>query len=105
MAITNSTLPTVSGTIRAGKTLSAKDGRWASGYKMSYQYQWYSCSERVMTGGGSLNGTCSAISGATRNSYRLSSLVTGTYLLVGVTAANGYSSLTKYSASTSVVAP
>jgi subtilisin family serine protease len=105
MAITNSTLPTVSGTIRAGKTLSAKDGRWASGYKMSYQYQWYSCSERVMTGGGSLNGTCSAISGATRSSYRLSSLVTGTYLLVGVTAANGYSSLTKYSASTSVLAP
>jgi len=105
MAITNSTLPTVSGTIRAGKTLSAKDGRWASGYRMSYQYQWYSCSERVMTGGGSLNGTCSAISGATANRYRLSSLVTGTYLLVGVTAANGYSSLTKYSASTSVVAP
>jgi serine protease len=105
MAITNSTLPTVSGTIRAGKTLSAKDGRWASGYKMSYQYQWYSCSERVMAGGGSLNGTCSAISGATRSSYRLSSLVTGTYLLVGVTAANGYSSLTKYSASTSVLAP
>ena len=105
MVISNSTLPTISGTIRAGGNLSTKLGRWASGYKISYQYQWYSCSARVMTGGGSLDGTCSAISSATRSSYRLSSLVTGAYLLVGVTATNGYSSLIKYSASTSVVAP
>ena len=105
MAITNSTLPTVSGTIRARANLSAKLGKWASGYKISYQYQWYSCSEQVMTGGGSLNGSCGAISGATNNSYRLSSFVTGAYLLVRVTATNGYSSLIKYSASTSVVAP
>ena len=105
MAITNSTLPTVSGTIAAGKSLNAKAGKWASGYKLSYQYQWYSCSERVLAGGGSLSGACSSISGATKSNYRLSSLVTGTYLLVGITATNGYSSLSKYSASTSVVAP
>jgi subtilisin family serine protease len=105
MAITNSTLPTISGTIAAGKTLSAKAGKWASGYKLSYQYQWYSCSERVVAGGGSLSGTCSAISGATKSSYRLSALVTGSYLLVGATATNGYSSVTKYSASTISAAP
>jgi len=105
MAITNSTLPTISGTIRARASLSAKLGKWVSGYSISYQYQWYSCSERVLTGGGALNGACSPISSATKSSYRLSSLVTGAYLLVGVTATNGYSSLTKYSPSTSVVAP
>jgi len=105
MAITNSTLPTISGTIATGKTLSVKAGKWSSGYKLSYQYQWYSCSERVLDAGGSLSGACSSISGATKSSYRLSALVTGTYLLVGATATNGYSSLTKYSASTSVVAP
>ena len=105
MAITNSTLPTISGTIATGKTLSVKAGKWSSGYKLSYQYQWYSCSERVLDAGGSLSGACSSISGATKSSYRLSALVTGSYLLVGATATNGYSSLTKYSASTSVVAP
>ena len=105
MTITNITLPTISGTIASRKTLSAKAGKWSSGYKVSYQYQWYSCSEQILTGGGTLSGACTAISGATKSSYQLSSLVTGAYLLVGITATNGYSTLTKYSASTSSVAP
>jgi subtilisin family serine protease len=105
MTITNITLPTISGTIASRKTLSAKAGKWSSGYKVSYQYQWYACSEQILTGGGTLSGACTAISGATKSSYQLSSLVTGAYLLVGITATNGYSTLTKYSASTSSVAP
>ena len=105
VAITNSTLPSISGTVAPGRSLNAKSGKWASGYKLSYQNQWYSCSEQILTGGGTLSGACTAISGATKSSYRLSSLVTGTYLLVGITATNGYSILTKYSASTGVAAP
>jgi subtilisin family serine protease len=105
MLITNTALPTLSGTVRARGNLSAKAGKWSSGYKLSYQYQWYSCSLRVLTGSVSLDGSCVPIAGATKSSFRLSPAVTGTYLLVGVTASNDYSSLVRYSASTSVSAP
>jgi hypothetical protein len=59
----------------------------------------------VLTGGSALDGTCTAIAGATRNSYRLGTEVSGKYLLVRVTANNGYSTLTRFSASSSTTAP
>lgn len=105
MAISNSTLPSISGTVGARKTLKLDAGRWSSGSKLSYGYQWYACSARVIAGGGALDGTCSAIPAATKSSYRLGPVVSGSYLLVGVTASNAFSTLTRYSASTSVAAP
>lgn len=105
MAITNSTLPTITGTVGVRKTISTKGGSWASGSKLSYQFQWYSCSARVVAGADSLNGTCGTIAGATKSSYKLSSAVSGKYLLVGVTASNAFTSLTRFSASTSTAAP
>ena len=105
IAITNSALPTVSGTVGIGRTLSARAGKWSSGSRISYQYQWYSCSAQVVAGGAALDGTCSAVSGANKSSYRLNPVVSGRYLLVGVTASNGFTTLTRYSASTVIAAP
>jgi hypothetical protein len=105
MAITNSSLPSLNGTVAARRTLTARAGNWRSGYRISYTYQWHACTARVLSGGSALDGTCSAIAGATRNSYRLGAEVSGKYLLIGVTADNGFTTLTRYSASTSTTAP
>jgi len=105
MSITNSALPTLSGTVAARRTLTARAGKWSSGYRISYTYQWHACAARVLAGGSALDGTCTEIAGATRNRYRLGAEVSGKYLLVGVTANNGYTTLTRYSASTTSVAP
>lgn len=105
MAIANNALPTLNGTVAARRTLTARAGKWSSGYRISYTYQWHACTDRVLAGGSALDGTCTAIAGATRNSYRLGAEVSGKYLLVGVTANNGYTTLTRYSASTATAAP
>jgi subtilisin family serine protease len=105
MAITNSSLPSLNGTVAARRTLTARNGAWRSGYRINYTYQWHACTNRVLTGGSALDGTCTAIAGATRNSYRLGTEVSGKYLLVRVTANNGYSTLTRFSASSSTTAP
>lgn len=105
MTITNSSLPTVNGSVAARRTLTARTGTWRSGFRISYAYQWYQCTSRVITGGNSLDGTCTPIDAATRNSYKLGPAVSGKYLVVGITASNGYSTLTRYSASTVTPAP
>lgn len=105
MSITNSSLPTVNGSVAARRTLTARTGTWRSGFRISYAYQWYQCTARVVTGGNSLDGSCTSIDAATRNSYKLGPAVSGKYLLVGITASNGYSTLTRYSASTVTPAP
>ena len=103
--ITNNQLPSVQGSVGVQRTLRSSAGRWTSRSRLTYQYQWYSCSAQVLAGGATLDGTCDAVSGANKNSYRLNPGVSGSYLLVGVTASNGFTTLTRYSASTSVVAP
>jgi len=105
MLITNSALPAINGTVAARRTLTARTGTWRSGYKINYSYQWYQCSARVLSGGSALDASCTPIGAATRNSYKLGPAVSGSYLLVGITANNGYNTLTRYSASTSTVAP
>ena len=39
----NSTLPTISGSARAGQTLSASSGSWSGTIPISYAYQWQRC--------------------------------------------------------------
>lgn len=76
----NTGLPTISGTPRAGQPLSAQPGAWAGTAPLAYSYQWESCS--------ALGQACAAISGATSATYTPSSGDVGDTLVVAVTAAN-----------------
>jgi subtilisin family serine protease len=105
MTITNNSLPSINGSVAARRTLTARNGSWSSGYRISFAYQWYQCTSQVIAGGNTLDGTCTAIGAATRNSYKLGPAVSGKYLLVGITANNGYNTLTRFSASTATPAP
>jgi hypothetical protein len=79
-APTNSAVPTISGTVKAGQTLTASAGTWKSSASVSYAYQWRRCD-------GSGN-NCSTIGGATSNRYELTSADVGHTIRVVVTARN-----------------
>src|SRR5581483_246657 len=87
--------PAISGTAQQGQTLSASTGTWANS-PTAYAYQWKRCAS---------DGTaCSAITGATTQTYLLGSADVGSALVVAVTASNSAGSATAVSAPTAPVA-
>lgn len=88
--LTNSTLPTITGTATEGQTLTAGNGTW-SATPDSHTYQW----KRAGTN----------ISGATSSTYVLVTADVGSTITVAVTAVkSGYTSATATSAATGTVA-
>ena len=84
--------PSVSGTPKQGRTLTASSGSWSGG---TITYQWERCDT---TGAG-----CSPISGATGSTYTVASGDVGSTLRAKVTATTGGASSTAQSAKTAVV--
>ncbi len=90
----NTALPVVSGTATVGQTLTTSNGTWTSN-PASFTYGWQHCDS------GGLN--CAVISGATNNSYLLSSADSGFTIRSSVKATNSVGSTTAVSAQTAVV--
>jgi hypothetical protein len=91
----NTTPPTVSGTLQSGSQLSASTGTWAGTAPITYAYQWSRCD----TNGGS----CSDVSGATAQTHTLQQVDVGTTLRVKVTATNSDGSASRTSVPTGTV--
>jgi dihydrodipicolinate synthase/N-acetylneuraminate lyase len=91
----NTGVPVISGTNTVGSTLSATAGTWtdSDGDSPTYSYQWY----RANDGSGAGE---AAISGATINSYTLTTSDAHKYLRVIVTANDGHGSSDQTAAST-----
>ena len=94
-APTNSSVPTISGTVAYNSVLTAANGTW-TGSPTGYTYQWQSAT----TSGG----TYSNISGATSSTYTLTSADIGNYIKVQVTATNAGGSNSALSVATAQVA-
>ncbi len=92
----NTVLPSVSGSVVEGQTLSASTGTW-TGSPTSYGYQWEDCN--------TTGGSCSNIGGATSATYQLASGDVGHTVRVVVTASNAGGSTKASSAATAVVLP
>ena len=91
----NTAPPTITGTARQGQTLSTSNGSWTNG-PSSYAYQWQRCDAK--------GANCSAISGATTQTYTAGAADVGSTLRVAVTASNsGGPSAPASSAQTEVV--
>ena len=85
----NVTLPTISGTVTVGSTLSSTTGTWTGTPTPTYTYQWQR--------------NTSNISGATNSTYTIVSADVGNTLRCVVTATNVAGATSATSASTSVV--
>jgi hypothetical protein len=79
-APTNSSLPTIFGTARAGNLLTGSNGIWTGAPTITYRYQWQRCPE---------GGSCTNVSGAVSLSYSLTNADVGQRLRLQVTAQNG----------------
>jgi hypothetical protein len=96
VAPSNNSLPTVSGTVEVGSTVTANQGTWTGSAPITYQYQWRVC--------GADGNACRDIAGATSQSYKLTKDDQGNTLRVVVIAANSDGSSSATSPPTARVA-
>jgi hypothetical protein len=94
-APSNTAPPTISGTTRAGETLTATSGTWSGSTPMTFAYRWLRCN--------SSGNNCSRISGATTQTYRLSNADAGRTIRISVTATNSDGSSNATSAATGAI--
>ncbi len=90
----NTLLPTVSGSVIQGQTLTASNGSWSNS-PTSWAYQWRRCD--------SYGANCSDITSATSSSYALVSGDVGKTVRVAVTATSSYGSTSATSERTGLV--
>ena len=95
VAPVNKTLPLVSGTTRAGQTLTATPGAWTGTPTPALAYQWQRCD----LGGSS----CQNVTGATTATYGLGAGDVDSKLRVSVSATNTAGSASALSAITTVI--
>jgi hypothetical protein len=87
--------PTISGTPQEKQTLTASNGTWTGAQPQTYTYQWRRCD--------ATGGTCADISGATKQTYVLTSADIGHTIRVTVTAHNSLGDASATSTPTAVV--
>ncbi len=92
----NTSLPSISGTAQEGSTLTAGNGSWSGAQPIAYSYQWFHCD-----GGG---GNCSAIGGATHQTYMPTASDVHNTVRAEVIASNSSGSTPALSGSSSVIA-
>jgi hypothetical protein len=80
--------PTISGTVKVSKTLTAAKGTWIGYPAPTFTYQWYACTKAVSAARTTVPSTCKKITGATRSTFRLTSAQRGKYVGVVVTGAS-----------------
>ncbi len=90
----NTAAPTISGTPQENSTLTGTNGTWSNA-PSKFSYVWLRCDRN--------GGSCASISGATKNTYTLTSADVGSTIRFRVTASNSAGSNTADSAPTAVV--
>jgi hypothetical protein len=93
----NTDRPIVSGTPRAGQTLTADEGSW-SGNPTSFAFQWQRCDADNIV-------SCINVAGATAKTYALHTADLGYRMRVRVRARNASGATTATSPTTAVIAP
>lgn len=79
---TNTTLPSIVGKPLVGETLFADPGKYSGGAVASFIYQWQRCPQTTLT--------CTDITGASAQSYKIASADIGLRLRAQVTATNPF---------------
>jgi hypothetical protein len=93
----NTSPPLVGGILRVGQQLTADTGTWTGAQPIAYRYQWYRCDP-----GGA---HCSAIRGATADTYRLVADDVDQTIGLTVTASNSTATTAAYASLAGPIAP
>lgn len=93
---TNSVLPSITGILRVGQTLTAGNGTWDEAPTPTFAYQWQRCTVGAP-------GSCVDIPLATASTYTTTASDRGLAVRVSVTASNAGGSLTASSALTGAI--
>ncbi len=88
-------LPTITGTVQQGQTLTGSTGTWSGTTPITYAYQWQRCD--------SAGGACVPIASATSATYLLASADVASTVRLSVTGSNSAGSATASSVATAVV--
>jgi hypothetical protein len=96
-APTNTSIPTIGGTLREGETLTANPGVWTGTAPIAFAYQWQRCDAN--------GGNCAGIAGATNRTYTVTSADVNRSVRVVVRATNPAGTRSATSAPTSVAQP
>jgi uncharacterized repeat protein (TIGR02543 family) len=88
--------PTVSGTAKVGKVLTAKKGTWTGSPTPIIKYQWYSCTTQVKNATSKIPKTCKVISGATKSTLKLAKAQKGKWVTVLVTGTSSGTTKTSW---------
>ena len=83
------TKPSITGTARVGRQLTANKGMWTGAPTPNYTYQWYSCGSRVTATKSAVPGNCTQIAGATGLRYTLKAAQRNKFVTIAVTATSG----------------
>lgn len=89
----NTAVPAITGTAKEGQLLTSSTGTWTGSATIAYTYQWQSC----------VSSTCTAISGATGSTYRVTAAEVGKTIKSVVTATNAAGNASATSAATATV--
>jgi hypothetical protein len=92
----NKAAPATSGNAQVGQTLTASNGTWTSDTTPTYRYQWQRCDAQ--------GNACTAITGATAQTYTLQSADLAKTIRVVVTASNASGSSSATSAQSAAIA-
>ncbi|MFM6980334.1 MAG: hypothetical protein ACKOWE_02895, partial [Micrococcales bacterium] len=97
-----SVAPSITGTARAGSTLTASNGTWTAFPSVtSYSYLWFACTAAVLESATQADSCTSTAT--TTSSFALTSSNAGSFMVVRVTATNASGSASYFSASTVAV--
>lgn len=96
----------VAGVAKVGKVLTAGKGTWTGTATITYAYKWFRCTKAASAAGSAAPAAaakCTAISGATKATYKLVAKDKGKFVRVMVTARNSVGSKISLSKSTAAI--
>ena len=96
--------PLISGSTVVGGTLTTDSGTWIPGTGVNFEYKWYACSKPTTASDTISLTDCPLVAGASASSLNLGEGQVGKYMVAGVTAKNFTINVTKFSASSEVIA-
>jgi hypothetical protein len=102
---TATTRPTISGTARVGRKLTASKGTWTGYPTPTFTYQWYTCTAAISSPRTSIPRTCTPISSATGSTFTVLSAQKGKYIAVLVTGTSAGTRSTSWLSKTTTKVP